>query len=197
MSTVPHSGTRYIRDSISEEGYSVVKVRGPHPEETDLIWGHFDSTNEDWMVRIQPLFPDLRHFVVVRNPIHTLCTHYADTNSILGVSNKVRDRGRDEIIGRMYRFYTIQDAYIKQYSPYIHRVEDPIASLGDWLGIGLKGTGGRYSRPNELREAVNSRDVDQCFQIAGPVWEWFVQECSDRIAPLYRDKLGYDYWWLP
>jgi len=27
------------------------------------------------------------------------------------------------------------------------------------------------------------------------LWEWFITEHSANIAPLYRDKLGYDFWW--
>jgi len=206
-STVPHSGTCYIRDSILAAGCSVgleegqnqirtTKMRGPFPEESHLIWGHFDTTHEQWMTKARKDWPDMRHFVVVRNPIHTLCTHYGRINSNPGVPLSVRDSRRGDIIKNLDGFYRVQDEYIKRVSPHIHRVEDPIASLGDWLGIDLVEGGDRHSQPNDLREAVDARDADQCSQIAGPVWDWFTRELSGRIAPLYRDRLGYDFWWL-
>ncbi len=210
MSTVPSSGTRYIRDSIKaakcsvgyEEGQyqydppiKITKVRGPYPEESDLIWGHFDTCHEIWMAKAQKDWPHLRHFVVVRNPIHTLCTRYRDTSSHPGVSTLICAARRDAIIEKLDLQYRVQLEYIRRVSPYIHRVEDPIASLGIWLGIGLREGGDRFTQPNDLREAVNSRDADRCFRIAGPVWEWFTQTLSGRLATLYRDRLGYDFWW--
>lgn len=195
MSTVPHSGTRYICDSILRAGYSVPEVIADAAWKGDLMWSHFDEAHKRWTETVRKNWPNLQHFVVVRNPIHTLCSHY----KVPCESHHAYARLRDDIIKNLGLYYRVQDGYIKRFNPYIHRVEDPIASLGDWLAVDLGGDGERFSRPNpsrdDLREAVNARDVDRCFQIAGPVFEWFIQELSPRIAPLYRDKLGYDFWW--
>lgn len=184
MTTVPNSGTRYICDSVSEAGYSFIR-RDHKIEEAgyDLLWGHFDGGHKNWMKRRDD-WPDLRDFVLVRNPVHTLCTRL----EVL--------RRCDADTSDLGLFYKTQDAYIKRFNPHIHRVENTISALGEWLGIELKEGGQRFSEPNDLREAVNAQDADRCLQIAGSVWEWFTQTLSPRIEPLYKDRWGYDFWWI-
>jgi hypothetical protein len=91
----------------------------------------------------------------------------------------------------------VQEGHIARFDPHIHRVEDPIQAIGDWAGVELAADGNRHSRPNDLREAVEARDLDKVADIInyGTLFEWFVTTHSANIAPLYRDRLGYDFWW--
>ncbi len=158
------------------------------------MWGHCDTAHRDWMHTARLRWPDMFQFLVVRNPIHTLCTHYGDASS----------RNPHRRIKKCYKvrneldlYLRIQEDYIIEHKPYIHKVEDSIVSLGIWLGADLQKGGARHSRPNDLREAVDARDADRCFRTIGysDLWEWFTTTHSRNLAPLYRDQLGYDFWW--
>lgn len=103
-----------------------------------------------------------------------------------------------KLLGNSLDLYRrIQEIYIERFDPHIHKVEDPIATLGDWAGVELKEGSDRYSVLTELHQAVDDHDSDRIRQTIeyGGLWEWFITEYSANIAPLYRDKLGYDFWW--
>jgi len=91
----------------------------------------------------------------------------------------------------------IQDTFVERFNPYIHKVEDPIEQLGKGVGIELVDHGKRHTRFNRLRQAVDDRDMPRIAEIIqyGTLWEWFITEHSANLAPLYRDQLGYDFWW--
>jgi hypothetical protein len=197
MSTTPHSGTRYVRDAFVNAGYKEVSTRSVKAynlESYPLMWGHFDAYHDAWMDKVEKIMPDTRHFVVVRDPIKTLCTHFHN-NTRLKAEKHVRKN--NIIVNNLDLYRRVQEGYIARFDPYIHRVEDPITSLGDWAGVELKDDGNRHSRPNDLREAVEARDLDKVADIInyGTLFEWFVTTHSANIAPLYRDQLGYDFWW--
>jgi hypothetical protein len=184
MSTTPHSGTRYVRDAFVNAGYKEVStrtVRAYNLESYPLMWGHFDAYHDAWMDKVEKIMPDTRHFVVV--------------NTRLKAEKHVRKN--NIIVNNLDLYRRVQEGYIARFDPYIHRVEDPITSLGDWAGVELKDDGNRHSRPNDLREAVEARDLDKVADIInyGTLFEWFVTTHSANIAPLYRDQLGYDFWW--
>ena len=197
MSTIPHSGTRYVRDAFEAAGEqigSTRKLKSYREKQYDFMWGHLDTGHEEWMTKVDQNMPDIRHFVVARNPIHMLCTHY-HTISSNHPEKRIR---RCNVVRNNLALYTrIQADYLATHDPYIHMVEDPLRSLGNWAGVELKDNGPRYSRPNDLREAVNARDADLCFQTIrySNLWDWFTTTHSRNIAPLYRDQLGYDFWW--
>jgi len=92
----------------------------------------------------------------------------------------------------------IQEDYIEQYDPYIHKVEDPIFTLGHWAGVALKQGSERHSQGDTpIRQAVADRNLDTIFNIVrySNLMDWFINEHSANLAPLYRDQLGYDFWW--
>lgn len=199
LSTIPHSGTRYVRDSFIDAGYTAAakrKTKYMIDGKVDLMWGHCERGHENWMEEVRECWPDMRHFIVVRDPLHTLCTHFRSQSS------PSQDTGRQahamRLLGNSLDLYRrIQETYIERFDPHIHKVEDPIATLGDWAGVELKEGSDRYSNPTELQQAADDRDLDHMLQIMpyGSLLEWFITEYSANIAPLYRDKLGYDFWW--
>jgi hypothetical protein len=160
----------------------------------DLAYYHFDTGHEAWTATVEKEMPNARHFVVVRDPIMSLCTFYKNTSR----RDAHKQVNKVSIIqNNMALYRMVQTGYLETHDPYIHRVEDPIATLGDWAGVQLRDDGNRHSQPNDLREAVLARDLDKVADIInyGTLFEWFVTTHSANIAPLYRDQLGYDFWW--
>ena len=197
LTTTPHSGTRYVRDAFINAGLKTTTQRTTkyHIEgQSDFIWGHCERTHPNWMEIVHETWPDIRDFLVVRDPIHNLCTHMAD---IEGTGEGNRPTALRQIGDQLDLYRRIQGEFVELYNPHIHKVEDPIASLGDWAGIELKHHEKSHHRPNRLRAAVDARDMDLIFQTIrySNLWEWFITEHSANIAPLYRDQLGYDFWW--
>ena len=197
MVTTPHSGTRYVRDSFIDAGYvaqSTRRTKNHIDEKSDLMWGHCDRGHENWIEVVKETWPDCHHLLVVRDPIATLATTFRTQipNSPGDIPTALRHIGDSLELHRR-----IQQHYIDNHSPHIHRVEDPIASLGDWAGVELKEGSERHSVPSPLQQAVVDRDLDRIFDIVkyGDLMEWFITEHSANLAPLYRDQLGYDFWW--
>jgi len=199
LSTTPHSGTRYVRNTFVDAGYVALSQRKTkyHIDgKTDLIWGHCDRGHENWMDKVEETWPNVRHLLVVRDPMANLATHWkvhAARMSASEVSHTLRHIGNSLDLYRR-----IQETYIERFDPYIHPVENPIAMLGHWAGIELKEGSTRHSQGDTpIVRAVADRDLDAIFDIVrySNLMEWFITEHSANIAPLYRDQLGYDFWW--
>jgi len=198
MSTTPHSGTRYVRDSFIDAGFhaqSTRRTKNHIDEKSDLIWGHCTLGHENWSAKITETWPTTRHFLVVRDPLHNFCTHYR--TQLPNLPNDEPQALRN--IGNSLDLYRrIQQYHIDHHDPYIHRVEDPIRSLGNWAGVELnEGSYSHTGGPTPLRAAIDNRDMDAIADIIyyGTLWQWFITEHSANLAPLYRDQLGYDFWW--
>ena len=197
MSTTPHSGTRYVRDSFLDAGYvaqSTRRTRNHIDEKSDLMWGHCTVGHENWTELVTKTWPSVRHFLVVRDPIATLATTFRTQvpNYPGDIPTALRHIGNSLDLYRR-----IQQHYIDTHSPYIHKVEDSIVQLGEWAGVELKEGSFRHSVPSPLQQAVVDRDMDTIADTInyGTLWEWFITEHSANLAPLYRDQLGYDFWW--
>jgi len=192
LTTTPHSGTRYIRDAFINAGYVAGHQRRTkyHIDgKTDLLWGHCDVGHGGWMETVAVAWPLVQHLLVLRDPIHNLCTHFGEVEN--------EPHAMRHIKNSLDLYRRIQETYIEQMTPYFHCVEDPLDHLSCWAGIELKPHGERHSRPNALRQAIDDHDLDRALSIMpyGGLLDWFINEHSANIAPLYRDKLGYDFWW--
>jgi hypothetical protein len=159
----------------------------------NLAWGHLDATFEPWGDQMAKYWPNIPHFTVVRDPIQTLCTHFHN-NTRLTPEKQIR---KLHVIKNNLELYRrVQVDYLARFKPYIHKVEDPIEQLSEWAGVVLQ-PGETHSRPNDLRAAVLSRDLDAVADTLNytDLFEWFITQYSASLAPLYRDQLGYDFWW--
>ncbi|KKN76113.1 hypothetical protein LCGC14_0373080 [marine sediment metagenome] len=198
MWTVPHSGTRYVRDSFVNAGYSITHgyaIRGNR----DLLSAHFGHLFESTYPMYSEWYPGLSAFVVTRDPLAVLGTHWQR----LGDGETPPPPPLSNDLGK---FAQIQNGFIAENNPHIHKVEDPIERLGEWAGIDLRPGSDRHSDRrrgdhrrigrNVIREAIQARDADAiCSLISVECWDWFTTSYSALIAPLYRDRLGYDFWW--
>lgn len=205
LTTTPHSGTRYVRDSFIDAGWKTTTQRATRYHidlPSDFIWGHCERGHPTWMQTVHEQWPDIRDLLVVRDPLYTLVTHWhvqsvTTVKSQRALESPVHTHALRQIGNNLDMYRRHQEDYIDLYGPHIHKVEDPIEQLGDWADIELKDGSERWSHSYDLKTAVDDRDLDRIFDIIkySDLMEWFVTEHSANLAPLYRDQWGYDFWW--
>ena len=201
--TVPSSGTRYVRSTIRQAGYSAFKANGWHLAKAqdelnrgkpDLVWCHPSHAPADmieWMAEHCK-----RSYIVIRDPIKTWATNWVDwegrnrpdaSKNKMAISHQIQ-------IGPSWEY---QNGFVKRWNPHIHRVEDPIVDFGKWAGFEVQEEGERYSTPSKMKQAVEEKDIDRIEYLCRGTgyWKWFVEEATPIFADLYEEQ-GYDLWWV-
>ncbi len=157
------------------------------------MWGHMDHGFESWSLKYHKWWPGLTEFIVTRDPIATLGTFWRTYNEY---DKHGQQRLGQNMVNDLGKYVLYQNRFVAAHRPYVHRVEDPIQSLGNWAGVELKSGGNRHSGKTVLREAIEARDVGTiCSLMPVKFWDWFTTSHSANMVPLYRDTWGYDFWW--
>jgi hypothetical protein len=190
MLTVPHSGTRYVYGAFNDAGavsYQY-KFRGKFDAggRPILRWGHF------WSDREEPLREACdqieNRFVVLRNPINTLASHYLDPEPI-GVKKTHLGGSWQQLIdfSKEYKF------------KYFNLERDGLDAISEWAGITLDPKSHAYSRGRyPLKDAIEDKDLDRVLELLdderGKELLNYFYLYGKSLWPLYEAN-GYDIWW--
>ena len=202
--TVPHSGTRYINRAVEDAtGYKAWQCSSVKGIERlrdgknahlrnygdDFIFCHVGQRWDDFIDLVLS-HEHIKTWVTVREPISTWGTHFAnisDTNNM---------RSFYEVLGQLRGQYETLSV-LKDKVGYIHRIEDPISGLGEYLELPLKEHTTTFSRGmSPVKAAIQNRDLDALEELSSghDFWRAF----RDFITPDYRElweSLGYEVWW--
>ena len=200
--TVPSSGTRYIRASFRQAGWSALRIHETSAlqecerGQPDLVWGHYSHAPEGY----PKVFAELadKHLIVCRDPVKTWATNHVDwrdKDRPDSSKNKMAISHQQQILP----CWEWQNEFNKEYSPYIHRVDkDTLDGLGEWAEVNfIDDKAQRYSTPSRMKEAVKAKDVDKIKWLCEGTnyWNWFKEEATPVFADFY-EKQGYDLWWI-
>lgn len=194
--TVPHSGTRYINGAVEQAtGLKVVQTptykKWQDAGEPEFVFCH---VGRKWIDMVHHgLNNSEKPWMTIRSPIHTWGTHWKNFADVL-------EKGRygwQEKLGQVRSMYEAQMELLDQYPDlYVHRVEDDINGLGDYLGLQLGTDSFRYSRPSPMKTAIAKHDTEEMNSLCNNT-DFF--ECfRDSITPDIKDfyeGFGYEIWW--
>lgn len=188
MVTVPHSGTRYVFNAFKRSGAVCYqyKYRGKIDKEAEYIlrWGHFAPGYEGALNRAATEYKD-NLFVVLRDPISTLATHYLDPEP-LSIKK-----------GRLQNAYNQLFAFDRKYSvKYFNLERDGLSGISEWSGLKLEEPPTRHSKGDyPLKEAIKAEDRRKVEELMGDtdLFPWFL-EAAKPLWSLYSRE-GYDIWW--
>lgn len=77
---------------------------------------------------------------------------------------------------------------------HIHRVEDPIQNLGEYLGLELEPHDQTFSNDSPVKQALRERDDEKLEELCGEFYTTFRDYTTPEIQDFFED-LGYDIWW--
>lgn len=196
--TVPHSGTRYINKAVSnaigEKEYQVASPKQyarteAKQENQKFIFCHIGQRWGDWINTMCDL-PHIKTWITVRSPIHTWGTHWGHL-----ADSSFEHQAVYEKLGQMRSQY---EALI-ELAPkvgYIHRVEDDIQNLGDYLGLELEEHNQTFTKTTPMKKALREMDVAKMEELCKGTE--FYSAFRDYTTPDIKDffeDLGYDIWW--
>lgn len=189
--TVPHSGTRHVYHAFSDAGAITCDVSFRGRFDTGgrpiLRWGHFYSGNDQRLAR-EVERDQRKNFVVLRDPLSTLASHYLD-NDPIGVK-------KTHLGGSWNQFYTFSNKYTFKY---FNIERDGLEAIAEWADFPLDLETKHYSRGlYPLKEAVLNKDIKTYKELMdderGNELLTFFYSQSRKLWPLY-EKNGYEIWW--
>lgn len=196
--TVPHCGTRYINkavvNAIGEKEYQVPSKKmyersKRHQKNQRFIFCHIGPKWEEWITQLCRA-DHIKTWTTVREPIMTWSTHWGHIEKNLETPLHVYQK-----LGQM-RCQWESLMRMKDEFQYIHRVEDPLDGLSEFLGLELEPHEQKFSRPTQIKQALWERDTDKIASLCEGTefWKAFHDYITPDIAEFYED-LGYDIWW--
>ena len=201
MLTVPHSGTRYITETFDESGYPS-KYGTPRGLLNrgipgGLLWSHWQGFGKN-PHKFDCVEAD-RIFSVVRDPIKIWSSHAKYLTETKHTPEYIYGRCEDKKICLEQNF-----RYQKKFQDRVahwHRVDqDSIHDLELWAGVKLQEGASQHSSPSRIKTAIEERNIDLVKEVMKEhnvdFYDWFVEELSPQIRPLYEDKFGYEFWWM-
>lgn len=201
--TVPHSGTRYVNRAVENALGVKFWQCGSHAAHKRMerdgranqtaLFCHLGQRWDDW---VQDCIeqPQIKTWITVRSPIHTWGTHF---KALLDArDSNMTYQPAYEKLGNMRAAYESLIKFAPQVG-YVHRVEDSLDGLSEYLGIELQEHDVTFSNPSPMKKALQERDVEMVEQLSSfcpDYWAAF----RDYMTPDYREffeNLGYDIWW--
>lgn len=202
--TVPHSGTRYINEAVrnaiglkawqcgSLKGVERLRDRNDPRASEDFIFCHVGMEPIEF-INLVVQEPHIKTWITVRSPIHTWGTHWK--NASVGWPNGHIQTSFDKLGQLRGQYQTLMD--LAPDVGYIHRIEDPLDGLAEYLGLDLEPHEKTFSQPSPMKQAIADKDLDKIEQLCEGCPEFWTA-FRDNITPDFMDffeGMGYDIWW--
>jgi len=195
--TVPHSGTRYINCAVEEAtGLRVVQTptfkQYKNAGEPAFVFAHVGARWIDFVK--YGIENSEKPWMTVRSPIHTWGTQWKNMESPIASGNQYAWK---EKLGQMRQQYMTQRELLEEYPDlYIHKVEDGLDGLSEYLGLDLKEHERTFTRESPMKQALKHKDLSRMELLCQQTdfFKGFQQGITPELREFY-ENLGYEIWW--
>lgn len=204
--TVPHSGTRYVNEAVqaatghkawqcaSLQAIKRLRDRNDPRTSEDFIFCHIGQRWDDFIDQVVSE-EHIKTWVTVREPINTWGTHWGHLHRHQNANGDIDFQAQYEKLGQLRGQYATLQSVLPKVG-YVHRIEDGLSGLSEYLGLDLKEHERTFSQSTPMKKALWERDIETIERLTEghDFWRAF----RDHITPDYKDfweSLGYDIWW--